>query len=117
MPSSAPNEQRDHLPSAGPFAIAHYTPGRSLLLRATRTTAGRARRTCGAILYRFGAFPSQIRLQLERGEADYGVVTPSAFADARAKFKGDQTHLFVVQQPIVAYLALNTQRPLFKDNP
>ena len=69
------------------------------------------------ILYRFGAFPSQIRLQLERGEADYGVVTPTSFAELAAKFKGDKTHLFVVQQPIVAFLALNTQRPLFKDNP
>ena len=40
-----------------------------------------------------------------------------SFAELAAKFKGDKTHLFVVQQPIVAFLALNTQRPLFKDNP
>ena len=51
------------------------------------------------------------------GEADYGVVTPSAFAALAQRFKGDQRHLLVVQQPIVAYLALNTERPLFKDNP
>ena len=71
-----------------------------------------------AIVYRFGAFPSEIRLQLEDGEADYGVVTPAAFAElAATKFKRDKTHLFVVQQPIVAYLALNTQRPLFQEQP
>ena len=95
-----------------------YTP-RPLAAAAsgTRTTDGPRRTHVDAILYRFGAFPSQIRLQLERGEADYGVVTPTSFAELAAKFKGDKTHLFVVQQPIVAYLALNTQRPLFKDNP
>ena len=69
------------------------------------------------IIYRFGAFASQIRLQLEHGEADYGVVTPSAFAALARRFKGDPRHLLVVPQPIVAYLALNTERPLFKNNP
>ena len=117
VPSTAPNEQRDNLPSAGPFAIASYTPAVRCCCAGTRTTTGRARRYVRQIVYRFGAFPSQIRLQLERGEADYGVVTPTSFAELAQKFKGDKTHLFVVQQPIVAFLALNTQRPLFKDNP
>ena len=44
-------------------------------------------------------------------------MSPSAFASLASKFKGDRRHLFVVPQPIVAYLALNTQRPLFRDNP
>ena len=30
---------------------------------------------------------------------------------------GSQNHLFTVPQPIVGYLALNTERPLFRDNP
>jgi ABC-type transport system substrate-binding protein len=117
VPSTTPNEQRDVIPSAGPFAISQYSPGRSLLLRRNPYYRGPREAHVRQILYRFGAFPSQIRLQLERGEADYGVVTPTSFAELAAKFKGDKTHLFVVQQPIVAFLALNTQRPLFKDNP
>ena len=88
-----------------------------MLLQRNRFYHGPRPARVGAILYRFGAFPSQIRLQLERGEVDYGVVSPSAFASLAEKFKGDRRHLFVVPQPIVAYLALNTQRPLFKDNP
>src|SRR6478736_4083396 len=32
VPVDTPNVQSDHLPSAGPFAIAHYTHGRSVLL-------------------------------------------------------------------------------------
>ncbi len=117
VPSTAPNEQRDNLPSAGPFSIASYTPGRSLLLRRNPYYHGPRKTYVRQIVYRFGAFSSQIRLQLERGEADYGVVTPTSFAELAQKFKGDKTHLFVVQQPIVAFLALNTQRPLFKNNP
>jgi ABC-type transport system substrate-binding protein len=117
VPTDAPNVQSDHLPSAGPFAIARYTRGRSVLLERNRYYRGPRPARVGSILYRFGAFPSQIRLQLERGEVDYGVVSPSAFSSLAAKFKGDRRHLFVVPQPIVAYLALNTQRPLFRDNP
>ena len=116
VPTWAPNEQRDNLPSAGPFAVSSYHRGRSLLLSGIRTTRGPRKTHVDAIEYRFGAFPSEIRLQLEDGEADYGVVTPAAFAELAAK-KRDHTHLLVVQQPIVAYLALNTQRPLFHDNP
>jgi ABC-type transport system substrate-binding protein len=117
VPAWAPNEQRDDLPSAGPFAIGSYHAGRSLELVRNPYYAGPRKPRLDAIVYRFGAFPAEIRLQLERGEVDYGVVTPSAFADLVATEKRDHTHLIVVQQPIVAYLALNTQRPLFHDNP
>jgi peptide/nickel transport system substrate-binding protein len=117
VPTWAPNEQRDDLPSAGPFTIASYHLGRSLELVRNRFYGGPRRPHLDSIVYRFGAFSSEIRLQLERGEADYGAVTPSAFAELLATQKRDHTQLFVVQQPIVAYLALNTQRPLFRDNP
>jgi peptide/nickel transport system substrate-binding protein len=117
VPAWAPSHQSDTLPSAGPFAIARYRPGRSLELRRNPYYAGPRRPGVQRIVYRFGAFASQIRLQLEHGEADYGVVTPSAFTALAQRFKGDRRHLLVVQQPIVAYLALNTERPLFKDNP
>jgi ABC-type transport system substrate-binding protein len=117
VPTWAPDHQADTLPSAGPFAIERYRPGRSLVLRRNPYYRGQRRAVLQRIIYRFGAFSSQIRLQLEQGEADYGVVTPSAFAALAQRFRGDRRHLFVVQQPIVAYLALNTARPLFKDNP
>jgi ABC-type transport system substrate-binding protein len=117
VPAWAPNVQRDDLPSAGPFAVVRYTRGRSLLLRRNPYYRGPRRVHARAILYRFGAFPSQIRLQLERGEADYGDVPPEAFGGLVEKFRHDHSRLIVVQQPTVAYLAFNTQRPLFRDNP
>ncbi|MDX6386841.1 MAG: peptide/nickel transport system substrate-binding protein, partial [Gaiellaceae bacterium] len=117
VPASTPNEQTDDLPSAGPYAIAQYTRGRTLLLDRNPYYEGSRQAHAKSILYRFGAFPSQIKLQLERGEADYGVVSPVAFESLAAKFRGDRRHRFVVRQPTVAYLALNTQRPMFKNNP
>jgi len=117
VPTWAPNQQVDNLPSAGPFAIAHYNRGRSLLLQRNPYYRGPRRPHVAAILYHFGAFGSQIRLELERGSADYGQISPAAFQALASKFRGDRRHLFVAQQPVVAYLALNTQRPLFRNNP
>jgi ABC-type transport system substrate-binding protein len=117
VPAWAPDHQIDTLPSAGPFAIESYRPGRSLVLRRNPYYHGARRPTLRRIIYRFGAFSSQIRLQLEDGEADYGAVTPAAFAALAQRFNGDPQHLLVVQQPVVAYLALNTERALFKNNP
>jgi peptide/nickel transport system substrate-binding protein len=117
VPAAAPNHQVDDLPSAGPFAIATYERGRSLLLHRNPYYRGPRRPSVSAIRYEFGAFGSQIRLELEQGTADYGQISPAAFQALASKFKGDRKHLFVVQQPVVAYLALNTQRPLFRNNP
>ena len=117
VPPWAPDRQDDTLPSAGPFAVASYHPGRSLILHRNPYYHGPRHPRLRRIVYRFGAFSSQIRLELEQGQADYGVVSPSAFAALAEHFKGDRRHLLVERQPIVAYLALNTARPLFKNNP
>jgi peptide/nickel transport system substrate-binding protein len=117
VPASTPDEPTDAPPSAGPMAIVRHVRGRSLLLAPNRFYPGPRRTHVTRVLYRFGAFPAQIGLQLERGEADYGVVPPSAFDSLATKLAVDRKHLFAVRQPTVAYLALNTQRPLFRDNP
>jgi peptide/nickel transport system substrate-binding protein len=117
VPPSAPDKQSDTLPSAGPYAIASYDVGRSLVLRRNPYYRGSRKARVERIVYYFGALPSQIALQLERGEVDYAVVTPSAFASLSQRLHTDRRHLLVVQQPTVAYLALNTDRPLFRDNP
>jgi peptide/nickel transport system substrate-binding protein len=116
VPPGTPDTQQDRLPSAGPYAIAHYTPGRSLLLERNPYYRGPRKRNVPRILYRFGAFSSQIALEIQRGEVDYGVINASAFASLATSLKDDR-HLFVAPQPTVAYLALNTARPLFDDNP
>jgi peptide/nickel transport system substrate-binding protein len=115
VPPGTPDTQQDRLPSAGPYAIAHYAPGRWLLLERNPYYDGSRTRRVSRILYRFGAFPSQIALQIDRREIDYGVVNAAAFSSLGTPL--NNRHVFVTPQPIVAYLALNTSRPLFRDNP
>jgi peptide/nickel transport system substrate-binding protein len=117
VPTSAPDKQSDTLPSAGPYAIASYRIGRSLVLHRNPYYGGTRPARVDRILYYFGALPSQIALQLEQGEVDYAAVAPAAFSSLAQRLHADRRHLIVVQQPTVAYLALNTDRPLFRDNP
>ncbi|HST16746.1 MAG TPA: ABC transporter substrate-binding protein [Gaiellaceae bacterium] len=117
VPKNAPNEQTNDLPSAGPYAVASYRPGRSLLLRRNPYYHGTRPGRPPAILYRFGAYPAQVLLELERGDVDYGVVDAASFQALQARFKADRSRFHVARETTVAYLALNTQRPLFKDNP
>lgn len=117
VPRSAPDQQDDYLPSSGPMMVAHYEPGRSLLLQRNPYYHGPRRARVAKVLYEFGAYPSQILLELERGEIDYGTPTSGGFASLTQMLQSERKRLFVAQQPVVAYLALNTQRPLFHDNP
>lgn len=117
VPAAAPDRQTDDLPSAGPYAVASYQPGRSLLLRRNPYYRGPRRGRVEAIQYRFGALPSQILLELERGEVDYGVVDPSALQNLQSRLRADGTRFHVERSTTVAYLALNTAHGIFKDNP
>jgi ABC-type transport system substrate-binding protein len=117
VPATAPNDQTNDLPSAGPYEIASYQPGRSLLLRRNPYYRGTRPSRVPAILYRFGAYPSQVLLELERGDVDYGVVDAAAFQALQSQFRNDRSRFHVARETTVAYLALNTQRQLFKNNP
>jgi len=117
VPADAPNAQDDRLPSAGPMMVAHYYPGRSLLLERNPYYRGPRPARVPKVLYDFGAYSSQILLQLERGQIDYGTPSSAGFGALAQMLQAARKHLFVAPQPVVAYLALNTQRPLFHDNP
>jgi peptide/nickel transport system substrate-binding protein len=114
VPPETPATPVDAIPSAGPFYVKRHARNRSLVLERNPYYPGSRRPHIEKIVYRFGAFASQIGLQLARGEADYGIVPPSVFESLASH--GDDKNMFTVPQPIVGYLALNTQRPLFADN-
>jgi peptide/nickel transport system substrate-binding protein len=115
VPPDTPDRVVDAIPSAGPFYVSKHVPNRSLTLLRNPYYGGARHARVDRIVYRFGALAPQIGLQLVTGEADYGVVPPSVFASFAVR--PDSGSLFRVPQPIVGYLALNTQRPLFRGNP
>lgn len=107
----------DVIPSAGPYYIADRIYRRSIELRRNPHYGGTREQGPERIAYSFGVYPSQVTLQLQRGEADLGPVPPEEVGALAREYGLEGTRLHIEPQPTLAYLALNTERPLFKDNP
>jgi peptide/nickel transport system substrate-binding protein len=119
VPYDTPLDARgvDVVPSAGPYYVAERTYRRSLLLKRNPYYGGKRKRGPERISYTFGVFPAQVTLQLQRGEADLGPVPPEEVGALARRYGLNGTRLHIASQDALAFLALNTERPLFKDNP
>lgn len=119
VPRDTPIDGRgvDVVATAGPYFLADHTYRRGLILERNPYYGGERRRGPERIAFGFGVYPSQVTLQIERGEADLGPVPPEEIGALARKYGLNGARLHVAPQPALAYLALNTERPLFRDNP
>jgi len=126
IPTTTPIESKGvhKLASAGPYYISSYTPNRRLVLTKNPNYAGDRPQNLDRMEYSVGIKPEQGLLQIKSGQADYAAdgVPPSAHAELGRNYgpgsdraKEGKQQYFV--NPVLAfrYLALNTDRPLFKD--
>ncbi|MBA2360258.1 MAG: winged helix-turn-helix domain-containing protein, partial [Actinobacteria bacterium] len=112
------------IPSAGPYYVSSYIPGRRLVLRRNPNYRGVRSRSLDAIIYAIGATHPGGVADIERGTVDYIADGIGAAAAGRlgrqfgpgsdAATQGRQ-RLFVTATRLVGYLALNARRPLFRD--
>lgn len=104
-------------PSAGPYYISAWVPRRVLVLRRNPGYTGPRDRGPKRISYTFGAYPAQVPLQVERGESDYGPVPPEEFGTIARRYGVNNGRVLVAPRAELAFIAFNTERPLFKNNP
>jgi peptide/nickel transport system substrate-binding protein len=104
-------------PMAGPYYISAWVPRRVLVLRRNPGYSGPRKAGPKRIIYTFGAYSSQVVLQVERGEADYGPVAPEEFGAVARRYGVNSGRVLVSPRPELAFIAFNTERPLFHDNP
>jgi peptide/nickel transport system substrate-binding protein len=111
------------VPSAGPYYVASWDPKRQLILKKNPNYHGSRPQNLDRIFYTVGVRPEATVLQIQKGAADYAVdgIPPAQQSAMGHKFgpgsdvaKNGKQQYFV--NPILSfrYLALNTQRPLFK---
>ena len=112
------------IPSAGPYYVSSYAPGRRLVIRRNPNYHGLRPSSLDSIIYSIGATHPDGVVDVERGTIDYiadgiGAATaerlrPRFGPDSDAARQGRQ-RLFVTPTRLVGYLALNAKRPLFRD--
>jgi peptide/nickel transport system substrate-binding protein len=112
------------VPSAGPYYIASYEPKRSIVLKRNPNYTGDRPHNLDTITYNVGVDPTATKLQIQKNQVDWAAdgVPPAANAELGEKFgpdsqaaKDGKQQYFV--NPILSfrYLALNTTRPLFRN--
>ena len=125
VPPGTPIEARgvNHVPSAGPYYVASYTPGQGAVLKRNPNYHGSRPHALDEIDYSVGIGAAQIVKEIEAGTADFAVVDylPSGqHASLAARYgygspaarAGGQRY-FVNSLLGLEHLDLNTSRPLF----
>jgi ABC-type transport system substrate-binding protein len=105
-------------PSAGPYYIAERTPNKSIIVKRNPFYKGKRPHNVNQIVYTIGNSLEAIRLRTEQAETDYaaGGVPPSAYSELAQKYGINKGQLWVKPQLGVSYVAINHDRPIWKDN-
>jgi ABC-type transport system substrate-binding protein len=108
----------DTPPSAGPYYVASRDPNKSIVLKRNPYYKGKRAANPNQIVYTIGNSLEAIRLRVEQGASDYAAqgLPPSAYAEVAQKYGINKSQFWVKPILNTAYVALNTSRPIFKDN-
>ncbi len=104
--------------SCGPYFIADRIPNNSITLMRNRYYTGPRPHNLSEIDYKIGNTPVVIEQDVSSGTADYAAsgVPPTNYKTISDKYGVNKERFWVEPQLSVQYLAMNTSRPLFKDN-
>jgi ABC-type transport system substrate-binding protein len=105
-------------PSAGPYYISHREIGKSIVLQRNPYYKGPRPHRLAKVVYTIGNSPDATYLRIEKGEADYAIngVPPSQYGSIAQQYGINKGRFFVRPLLGIQYFALNTQRPIFKNN-
>jgi peptide/nickel transport system substrate-binding protein len=122
VPPGTPAVPLDHVPSAGPYYIASYTPRRQLILRRNPNYHGDRPHRLDEFVYTIGVDPSRAVTEIEAGKADYasdGIPSAAApkleaeYGPGSKAAKAGHQQYFANAANSARLLYMNASRPLF----
>ncbi len=109
------------LPAAGPYYVAQQVRGQRLVLERNRFYRGKRPHHVDRFRVEFATNPGDVLDRIERGQTDWGWAPgPFYFDPARklaTKYGVNRSQFFVKPGLTLKAFALNTSRPLFRNNP
>ena len=102
----------------GPYYFAARTPNKSITLKKNNFYTGGRPANVDAIQVNIGNSLDVIQQNVESGKSDYAAagLPSTAYATVAAKYGVNKGRFFVKPQLGTSYLAMNHDRPLFKNN-
>jgi peptide/nickel transport system substrate-binding protein len=105
------------LPGSGPFYIAEFVRGSHVTLSQNRFYRGPRARHLDRIVVQIGDDPETVSRKVEANEVDLNLGVPfSRRAELVAKYGINKTRFWSFAAPVMFYVAMNTERPLFRNN-
>jgi peptide/nickel transport system substrate-binding protein len=108
------------VPSAAPYYIASYVPGRSILLERNRFYRGRRPHHVDRATVTLTDEAATLLDRVARNELDYAWVPGAEYAGRAAEFRRKyglgKTRFFSAPLHFLRMFVLNTERPLFRNN-
>jgi peptide/nickel transport system substrate-binding protein len=109
------------LTAAGPYYVASYLRGRRVVLKRNRYYSGRRpHHVDGFVVDLQAGSPPEVLDRIERSQADWGLAPPPFYFDSaralRRKYGVNRARFFVKPGLLLRAFALNTARPLFRNN-
>jgi len=105
--------------SCGPYYVSARTPNQSITIKRNPYYKGSRPHNFNQIDYKIGNSLQVIQQNVDSNHTDYAAqgIPPTAYAQVAAKYGINKRRFWVEPLLSVSYLAMNTQQPLFKDNP
>jgi peptide/nickel transport system substrate-binding protein len=108
------------IPTAAPYFVADYAPGRQVVLERNRFYRGTRPHRVDRVEVDLTGDGASILDRVDRGELDYGWLPTAEYAARTAEFRGryglNKSRFFAVPAGNLRFFALNTSRPLFRNN-
>jgi ABC-type transport system substrate-binding protein len=112
-------------PGSGPYYIAKWTRDRELVLKRNRFYRGGRPHHVAQFVATIGDDPDTITREIDGNQIDWGCgfnfgcadVPTEAAGDLGRKYGVNRSRFFLRPEDTIFYLALNTRRPLFRNNP
>jgi peptide/nickel transport system substrate-binding protein len=106
------------LPGSGPYYISEFVRGSRVVLKRNPLYRGSRPHHLEQIIFQVGDDPVTNTHKVEVGQVDVDLIVPaSVLGEVGARYPVNGTRFFSVRSPSVFYVFMNTEQPLFRNNP
>jgi peptide/nickel transport system substrate-binding protein len=114
----APEGVAAPFPGSGPYYVAEFVLGRHVVLKRNPFYRGPRAHHVNQIVLEVGGDPVTNTHRVEIGDLDVDLLVPlPTLTELGTKYGVNKTQFFSVRSPSVFYVFMNTDRPLFRNNP
>jgi peptide/nickel transport system substrate-binding protein len=106
------------LPGSGPYYISEFVRNGRVVLKRNPFYHGSRPHHLDQIIFQVGDIPATTTHKVEAGQVDVDLIVPSSvLGEVAARYPVNGTQFFSVRSPSVFYVFMNTEQPLFRNNP